>query len=157
MKITKHEPPKKTPDGKDLSPDRWWASVFKLDIPMIEKIITPALSLFTGAIVEGTFSEIQNSVTDKRNTMSASTISAIQTVRSAFRETPAADLFPVGRDSKPSQRGNAVTAVQLAYKEDAETTQQQRDEEEKKDKIYGVKRVTKRSVKDSLVESYSKE
>ena len=80
--------------------------------------------------------------------------SAIQTVRSAFRERKASELFPVGPDSKPSTMLTTVAAVQESYKDHAETLAQQHIIEEEKDRMYGVVKVTKRAARNALIGSY---
>ena len=121
------------------------------------KVFTPALSMFVGPVVEGLFSEIQNQVTDKRNPLKVSTVSATQSVRWGLRNDGQPEhLWPIGQNAKPSLKQSAVHAVQGAYQTSKQSLSKQRKEEEEEDKLYVVTRVTKKSALKELRASFKR-
>ena len=151
-------PPTSTPDGALVTPDEWWGQLFKTgNYPIMLKVFTPALSMFVGPVVEGLFSEIQNQVTDKRNPLKVSTVSATQSVRWGLRNDGQPEyLWPIGQNAKPSLKQSAVHAVQGAYQTSKQSLSKQRKEEEEEDKLYGVTRVTKKSALKELRASFKR-
>ena len=118
---------------------------------MLKKVILPALTLLFGPHVENLFSEIQNTITDKRNKLTDTTVSHLQTIRSALKnDGDAAALFPIGRDAPRCQKQSAVVAVQGSYKDDDASHQKYREEAAERDRIYGLKPVTKVRAKKQL-------
>ena len=94
-------------DKKPVQPDIWWHEVFsKNDLPKLQEVISLGLSLFTGPIVEGTCSQVQNIVTDKHNCLQDRSVSAILSVRSAVEADGRSleDMFPVGPDASINSR-----------------------------------------------------
>ena len=108
-------------DKKPVQPDIWWHEVFsKNDLTKLQEVISLGLSLFTGPIVEGTFSEVQNIVTDKRNCLQDRSVSVILSVILSVRSAVKADgrsleaMFPVGPDASINPK--MVRAIRYAYK-----------------------------------------
>ena len=65
-----------------VTPDEWWGTLLKNNnLPSLKKVLSAALTLFTGPVIEGSFSEVSNIVTNKRNSMKADTLDALQTVK----------------------------------------------------------------------------
>ena len=104
-------------DAEYVQPDVWWATVFKTnDFPHLQCVLTKALSLITGPVVEGTFSEVQNIVTSSRNKIRDKTVSALLTVSYDMRADgqPLCERFPVRVDVKVDT--NFVKAVGGSWK-----------------------------------------
>ena len=72
--------------GVPMLPDKWWGIVFKShNLPSMKKLFSAALSLFTGPLVEGCFSDLSNIVTNKRNRINITTVNALQTIKYNLR------------------------------------------------------------------------
>ena len=144
-------PPIVDKDGKPAKPDIFFAKLFaENNLPKLEKVITTALALFVGPIVEGIFSTIQNIVTDKRNRLQDHTVSAILTVRDGVKADgrPLESIFAVGPDAKVDHA--LVTAIRSSYKRTPANVTYEVDVEPEID--YGVKPVTKRKALEELRE-----
>ena len=141
-------------DKKPVQPDIWWHEVFsKNDLPKLQEVISLGLSLFTGPIVEGTFSEVQNIVTDKRNCLQDRSVSAILSVRSAVKADGRSleAMFPVGPDASINPK--MVRAIRYAYK--TWLDREGDDKDAKSENLY-MACPTKRKALEDLKESYKK-
>ena len=66
----------------NLKPDEWWGAVLKhSNLPLVKRVLSAGLSLFTGPVIEGSFSETTNIISNKRNSMKTETLNALQIVR----------------------------------------------------------------------------
>ena len=80
----------------NLKPDEWWGAVLKhSNLPLVKRVLSASLSLFTGPVIEGSFSETSNIISNKRNSMKTETLNAKQIVRYHLHATgkSAVDMF----------------------------------------------------------------
>ena len=69
-------------DGSSKRLDTWWAEVFDIDgYPHLSKVIKACLSIFTGPMIEQSFSTMNNVINKKSNRINVETVNAIQTVK----------------------------------------------------------------------------
>ena len=114
----------------------------------MEKVFAAALSLFTGPLIEGSFSEMTNIITSKRNSLDISTASAFQTVSYYLRAS--------GKNAVSSFKRNDVATgpidVKLIKKVQSSWKEQRKREAETEstsnDAFYGL--MKKRSKKQTL-------
>ena len=56
------------PSCDNLKPDEWWGAVLKhSNLPLVKRVLSAGLSLFTGPVIAGSFSETSNIISNKRN------------------------------------------------------------------------------------------
>ena len=80
----------------NLKPDEWWGAVLKhSNLPLVKRVLSASLSLFTGPVIEGSFSETSNIISNNRNSMKTETLNALQIVRYHLHATgkSAVDMF----------------------------------------------------------------
>ena len=116
----------------------------------MEKVFAAALSLFTGPLIEGSFSEMTNIITSKRNSLDISTASAFQTVSYYLRAS--------GKNAVSSFKRNDVATgpidvklikkVQSSWKEQRKREAEAETESTSNDAFYGL--MKKRSKKQTL-------
>ena len=142
-------------DNKPIPPDVWWGEVFSQNtFPTIQKVLTVPLGMITGPLVEGNFSEIQDLVSDRMHNMTASTISAYQTVRYFTRANGgSASLFPMGKTCNPLK--SSLSAAQSAWRRYKERAASNKEEEDNRWNIYGLPtKVTKSEVRRTVLQGY---
>ena len=56
------------PSCDNLKPGEWWGAVLKHNnLPLVKRVPSAGLSLFTGPVIDGSFSETSNIIRNKRN------------------------------------------------------------------------------------------
>ena len=80
--LDKNIPKAVNEDGSSKQLDTWWAEVFDIDgYPHLSKVIKACLSIFTGPMIEQSFSTMNNVINKKTNRINIETVNAIQTVK----------------------------------------------------------------------------
>ena len=119
---------------------------------LLEKVLSCGLSLFTGPIVESTFSDVQNIITDKRNKITDKTVAALLAVMYAMKADgrPQAQIFPIGVDAQVNKP--MVRAVRGAWKVSANKADGECDDYDG-NIVWGAPKVTKRKALEELKDS----
>ena len=79
--LDKNIPKAVNEDGSSKQLDTWWAEVFDIDgYPHLSKVIKACLSIFTGPMIEQSFTTMNNVINKKTNRINVETVNAIQTV-----------------------------------------------------------------------------
>ena len=69
-------------DGSAKRLDEWWSEIFAMNkFPLLCNVIKACLSIFTGPMIEQSFSGMNNIISKKTNRLNVETFSAIQTVK----------------------------------------------------------------------------
>lgn len=69
-------------DGKPKQLDVWWFEVFEAnELPLLTKLIKAAMSIFSGPMIEQSFSSMNEFLSKKTNRLKPETVAAIQSVR----------------------------------------------------------------------------
>ena len=80
--LDKNIPKAVNEDGSSKRLDTWWAEVFDVGgYPHLSKVIKACLSIFTGPMIEQSFSTMNNVINKKTNRINVETVNAIQTVK----------------------------------------------------------------------------
>ena len=75
-------PPLDDDDGKPKRLDTWWSEVLAAhNFPLLSKLIKAAMSIFSGPMIEQSFSSMNEFLSKKTNRLKAETVAAIQSVR----------------------------------------------------------------------------
>ena len=134
-------------DGCAKCLDEWWSEVFEMKrFPVLEKVIKACLSIFTGPMIEQSFSAMNNIINKKTNRLNVETFSAIQSIRYDLKSTQQ-DTFSRYRRinflRSPINRP-LCRKMSLSYKTYSEKLEKLRNKRKKSREDLGVKTVAKK-------------